>query len=68
MILLRVNGVLYNYMKWRIPTLLQVRENNGAAYSCPTAGEYTSTLGVYYINKYREEGDCLDIEDRGWVV
>ena len=22
----------------------------------------------YYRNKYREGGDCLDIEDRGWVV
>ena len=21
-----------------------------------------------YRNKYREGGDCLDIEDRGWVV
>ena len=23
---------------------------------------------AYYRNKYREGGDCLDIEDRGWVV
>ena len=22
----------------------------------------------YYRNKYREGDDCLDIEDRGWVV
>ena len=25
-------------------------------------------MRVYYRNKYREGGDCLDIEDRGWVV
>ena len=23
---------------------------------------------ISYRNKYREGGDCLDIEDRGWVV
>ena len=23
---------------------------------------------IYYRNKYREGGDCLDIKDRGWVV
>ena len=27
------------------------------------------TIVIYdYRNKYREGGDCLDIEDRGWVV
>ena len=27
-----------------------------------------NSVQVYYRNKYREGGDCLDIEDRGWVV
>ena len=27
-----------------------------------------NTTYIYYRNKYREGGDCLDIEDRGWVV
>ena len=28
----------------------------------------TFQYALYYRNKYREGGDCLDIEDRGWVV